>query len=344
MTFNSLTLKKLAHTDPLAYGFAILPEVSRTFALGIETLSGSVKKAVMVGYLLCRMIDTIEDDPSLSPEQKCAHLALFIECFHNQNKRLEMNQMSAQLTGLPAHVFLVEHTSVVFDIFHTLSVRTQNTLKTWVFEMAQGMMFFVNRDGNALRIQSFEDYQSYCYYVAGTVGFMLTELWQEYGSKINTEIRDTLLAKASAFGMGLQTINILKDVTWDKEQENAIYVPLEMLTEFGCNHTTMWDLENKEKSQLVLQKMLDFAQTSLLASVDYVKAIPILNLRIRFFCIFPLLLAFVTLRELKRAPTLLAPETKIKVTRQEVKKIKRQSMLSALNNRILDGVLKQVLK
>lgn len=342
MNFNPSTLEQLAHTNPLAYGFSILPAVSRTFALGIEALSGPLKNGVMVGYLLCRIIDTIEDDASLSPKQKCAYFETFIECFDDPSKIVEMAQASAQLTGDPAHVFLVKHTSAVFHIFQTLTPNTQNALKTWVFEMAQGMMFFVNRDGNALRIQSFEDYQTYCYYVAGTVGFMLTELWKEYGCNMDGQIYETLLAKASAFGAGLQTINILKDVVWDKEQENAIYVPLEMLAELGCDHTTMWDPENREKSQAVLQKMLDFAQTSLTASIDYVKAIPKRNLRIRFFCVFPLLLAFATLRELKRAPTLLTPERKIKVTRQEVKRIKRQSMLIALSNRMLDRILKQV--
>ena len=47
-----------------AYSFArgIISRVSRTFAIGISVLPGDLRKAVLTGYLLCRIADTIEDD------------------------------------------------------------------------------------------------------------------------------------------------------------------------------------------------------------------------------------------------------------------------------------------
>ena len=48
----------------------ILAEVSRTFALTIPKLPDNLVVAVSNAYLLCRIADTIEDDPDLSFSQK----------------------------------------------------------------------------------------------------------------------------------------------------------------------------------------------------------------------------------------------------------------------------------
>ena len=49
---------------------AILPSVSRTFALSIRLLPGALNDAVLVSYLLCRIADTIEDDHAATVERK----------------------------------------------------------------------------------------------------------------------------------------------------------------------------------------------------------------------------------------------------------------------------------
>ena len=54
----------------LAYQKAILGSVSRTFALTIPLLPPSIEKVVGNTYLLCRIVDTIEDAADLKPETK----------------------------------------------------------------------------------------------------------------------------------------------------------------------------------------------------------------------------------------------------------------------------------
>ena len=49
-----------------AYQDEILPHVSRTFALTIPQLPAALRTAVTNAYLLCRIADTIEDEPALS--------------------------------------------------------------------------------------------------------------------------------------------------------------------------------------------------------------------------------------------------------------------------------------
>src|SRR5258708_35529242 len=55
----------------------ILPHVSRTFALTIPQLPMGLRTAVTCAYLLCRIADTIEDEPALTPPETLAFLQRF---------------------------------------------------------------------------------------------------------------------------------------------------------------------------------------------------------------------------------------------------------------------------
>jgi farnesyl-diphosphate farnesyltransferase len=52
------------------YQSDILVHVSRTFALTIPELPAGLRETVTCAYLLCRIADTIEDEPTLSAEDK----------------------------------------------------------------------------------------------------------------------------------------------------------------------------------------------------------------------------------------------------------------------------------
>ena len=56
------------------------------------------------------------------------------------------------------------------------------------------------------------EYREYCYYVAGTVGCMLTELWYEHAPSVGKPEFAKLWDKCRQFGEALQTVNILKDI------------------------------------------------------------------------------------------------------------------------------------
>jgi farnesyl-diphosphate farnesyltransferase len=56
--------------EDLAYQKTILRSVSRTFALTIPLLPAPIEKVVGNTYLLCRIVDTIEDAANLSVSKK----------------------------------------------------------------------------------------------------------------------------------------------------------------------------------------------------------------------------------------------------------------------------------
>ena len=59
------------------YQDQILPHVSRTFALTIPQLPPALCTPVTNAYLLCRIADTIEDEPALSAPETLAFLSRF---------------------------------------------------------------------------------------------------------------------------------------------------------------------------------------------------------------------------------------------------------------------------
>jgi hypothetical protein len=60
--------KSQSHQDD--YNQQILQRVSRSFALTIPCLPPELSGTTSIAYLLCRIVDTIEDEKSLSVPQK----------------------------------------------------------------------------------------------------------------------------------------------------------------------------------------------------------------------------------------------------------------------------------
>lgn len=324
-----------AYQEAVNYCYNILPKVSRSFAIGIEFLTGDLQKSVLVGYLLCRILDTIEDDKELSWEKKESYLKEFKFCFTNTALISKYQTLSTKLTGDKFHIELVNNLDKVFIIYQTLKFETQEALQRCVIEMANGMAYFVKLYPKGIRISSTAEYKEYCYYVAGTVGILLTELWVLYGRNLNPVDLSRLNSTAVLFGEALQTVNILKDVAWDAAHENSIYIPLDILSQYGLTHENFLAPLSKVKAESVIKQMIALASKDIDSSLKYAQAIPLANFRIRFFCIFPLLLAIATLVKIEKAENMLHPEKVIKVTRKQVAFIKIYAIFASLFNFLL---------
>jgi farnesyl-diphosphate farnesyltransferase len=75
---------------------------------------------------------------------------------------------------------LIQNSPSVFAVFSDLPVTTRTIISECVLEMAAGMKKTVNRQlsQKALHyLQTMTELEEYCYYVAGTVGMMLTKLF-----------------------------------------------------------------------------------------------------------------------------------------------------------------------
>ncbi|MCU0649002.1 MAG: phytoene/squalene synthase family protein [Gemmatimonadaceae bacterium] len=321
---------------------SILPEVSRTFALGIKALPGPLGHAVLDAYLLCRIADTVEDAPDVDPEVKSAHFDDMLGAFTDRDALARFLAGVAALPGEPAHLTLTRNADLVFAHFAELPPRTRDVVIRWVTEMVEGMRKFVRLYPQGIRIQTLDEYREYCYYVAGTVGYMLTDLWREHSPTIDERAYATLRERSRAFGEALQTVNILKDVAVDVEKENSIYVPEQLLRAEGSSQARLLAPELLSANRRALGALIQLAWNDLDEARAYLLLIPRRAVTIRLFCVLPLLLAYATLRDLAASTAMLRPGGSVKITRREVKSLLVTGAMLVCSNRALHRLVERV--
>lgn len=299
----------------------VLPRVSRTFALSVRVLPGTLGTAVLAAYLICRIADTVEDAPHLPAEEKAALLDVLATALANPAIGRTFPHRAAGIGDDDAHVDLVMHSDHVFALYHSLPPATRGHVARWVEEMLRGMKKFVLLYPQGIRIQTLEEYREYCYYVAGTVGYMLTDLWQEHTPSIRPALYQKLRERCRAFAEALQTVNILKDVARDAEHENSIYVPADALRSHGSSHDTILSPPHLTRNREALGALIRLAWQDLDEALDYLVLLPRRAFSIRLFCVLPLLFAFATMRELTRSTAMLVSGGHVKISRGEVRKL-----------------------
>src|SRR5580700_11080619 len=96
---------------------SLLPRVSRTFALGIKMLPSRLEMPVRLGYLLCRIADTVEDDLKLAPERKAQLLDEFLTCFDDPQRADTFGDAIEELTSSDDYIDLVAANGEVFALY-----------------------------------------------------------------------------------------------------------------------------------------------------------------------------------------------------------------------------------
>jgi farnesyl-diphosphate farnesyltransferase len=248
-------------------------------------------------------------------------LDLLLASFSSAQALSEFRERAASLRGEPAHLELTSNAHLVFAHFAQLPQGTRDIVRHWVTEMVTGMRKFVLLYPDGIRIQTLEEYKEYCYYVAGTVGYLLTDLWHEHSPSIGESQHRVLRERCRAFAEALQTVNILKDVAVDAERENSIYVPEQLLREHGSTHASILDGAHLPRNHSALAKLIQLAWADLEEARAYLLLIPRRAVSIRLFCILPLLLAYATLRDLAGSTAMLLPGGSVKISRREVKSL-----------------------
>ena len=211
----------------------ILPHVSRTFALTIPQLPMPLRATVADAYLLCRIADTIEDEPALSAPERRIFLQRFTAVVSGTESAAPLaREVAARVTErtLPAERELVANMERVVATARLSQQR--GTIVRCIKLMCDGMHHF-QRTASVRGLARSTDLDSYCYYVAGVVGEMLTDLFCDHSPEIAAR-RATLDELAASFGEGLQLTNILKDF-WEDRSRGACWLPQEVFTRYGVD-------------------------------------------------------------------------------------------------------------
>jgi farnesyl-diphosphate farnesyltransferase len=337
-----MLLENTSVTDKDRRTRLMLPRVSRTFALGVKLLPSRIELPVRLGYLLCRIADTVEDDLALDASRKAELLDAFMECFDDAAAADAYGDSVRELTANDDYIELVGSSGEVFSLYRTLDRTSQAILKHWIGEMVRGMRQFVVEHPDGIRISSVDEFHTYCYFVAGTVGHLLTELWHQHSAAVDARVYARLLEDCEAFGEALQTVNILKDIPWDAERENAIYIPSDLLRAAGSEQTAILHDDRRSANLAAIRPLMRLANDDLERALRYIEHLPLSALRIRLFCALPTLFAVATMREIERTDAMLHTGGAVKISRAEVKALIVASSTSTLTNRSLRWLVDRV--
>jgi 4,4'-diapophytoene synthase len=301
-----------------AYQEHILQGVSRTFALTIPQLPEELAGVVSNAYLLCRIADTIEDDKDMAFEQKKVFAERFIEVVAG-NKASESFARELHPLLSPSasddERDLINNTAAVIRITHSFNPRQRQALERCVRLMADGMAHYQESNvKNGLKDQS--DMDMYCYYVAGVVGEMLTELFCDYSKEINQH-NDALMRLAVSFGQGLQMTNILKDI-WEDQDRDMCWLPRDVFEKYGLDLSRLSEGKQTPGFEQALQKLIGVARSHLANALRYTLLIPAHEIGIRRFCLWALGMAVLTLRKINNNPDFNAGQ-QVKISRRSVK-------------------------
>jgi len=319
---------------------AMLPRVSRTFALCIRFLPDDVRRPVLLSYLLCRVADTIEDAPDLDPPTKQQLLDRFALSLVEPGLDLSPLAVAMGGRGDPDAVLTARAQGVV-ALFHEYPSNVQAAVIPWVTEMCRGMAEFATREprsldgGEQLRgLETEKDLDRYCYYVAGTVGHLLTALFATLRPRITSEAAVRLDALAEDFGGGLQLVNILADVARDR-QRGVSFVPESVCREAGIEALDLLSPEDHSRSRQALQQLSARARQRLRKAREYCLTMPRTEYQLRLFCLVPYYLALRTLRALEQEPRYPTAGLRVKVGRSAVYRTVAAARVCAASNHLL---------
>ncbi|MXX07649.1 MAG: squalene/phytoene synthase family protein [Gammaproteobacteria bacterium] len=324
----------------LQYQAAVLPDVSRTFALTIPTLPSRLALVVTNAYLLCRIADTIEDDPRLDFSQKEANLGRFLATVKGQE---DASAFSAAVTSLlsptipPAEIELMRNVDRVVGVTHSFTEAERRILERCVSVMCFDMPKF-QRNSSLAGLRDLPELDAYCYAVAGVAGEMLVDLFCIQCPELE-ESRPELRSLAVSFGQGLQMTNILKDV-WADHERGACWLPRSVFGDGGLSLENLKENHRSGEFQNGLQTLIGIAHGHLGNAMEFTCRIPAREAGIRRFCLWALGLAVLTLRKIQRNPHFTSSD-QVKISRRSVRATVFATKIMLRSNRGLRWLFRQ---
>lgn len=310
--------------DDWAFCRESLVAVSRTFSKPIQMLPGELETAVTCGYLLCRVADTIEDHTAVPAARREPLFASFLDVIERGAPPRGLSIAFDEIEGTDAELTLARNLPRVMRVFWSLSAPVQQILTRWVGEMARGMNLYVHREPGAdgfTALYTIEDLERYCYYVAGTVGHMLTELFaHSLGAELGPAELAELRHHAESFGAGLQLVNILKDVTDDRERRWS-FIPRAACERVGIDIENLTKPALRARAHEAVAPIFDVAEQRLERALAYALLIPKEQRGIRLFCLLPLWMAALTLVHGRGNDAMFVVGEEVKISREEVERV-----------------------
>lgn len=296
-----------------------LAQHSRTFAIPIAMLQAPLEQGVTAAYLLCRVADTVEDNPHATPRERETLFRCLLDVLDGSRDAGDFIEGCERVRGFTSNeLSLMAGLPRVLRVFR--EAPGHENAARWIGELIRGMGIYAQRlpdpDDGVTSLTTIADLNRYCYFVAGTIGHLLSELFCAQLA-LPAAARQRLQQFAEGFGRGLQLVNILRDMSGDLERR-VCFVPRAELARFDLQPTDIVNPASARRVRPALDPMFHLAERSLEEALEYVLAIPAQARDVRCFCLVPLWLAVATLRHCEVDARLLDPNERVKLSRAQV--------------------------
>jgi farnesyl-diphosphate farnesyltransferase len=207
--------------------FRFLNATSRSFSTVIQELNHELLVPVTLFYLVLRGLDTIEDDMTIPLDKKVG----LLRNFHNT---MEVDGWQFHESNEKDRELLEKFDNVIVEL-KRIKPPHYEIIKDMCQKMGNGMADYAQNDKIIKEgVQTVEDYELYCHYVAGLVGEGLTRLF------LASELAHPKLADrpnlTESMGQFLQKTNIIRDIREDWDDGRRWWPK-----EIWSNHVDEWE-------------------------------------------------------------------------------------------------------
>lgn len=205
----------------------MLDLTSRSFAVVIQELNPELLVPIALFYLVLRGLDTIEDDMTIPLEKKIPLLRDF-------HKNMEIDGWQFHGSN-EKDKELLEKFDVVITELKKVKPQYYTIIKDVSNKMGNGMADYAQNDEMIKKgVQTIDEYELYCHYVAGLVGEGLTRLFVE--SELGNPKLSERPSLTESMGQFLQKTNIIRDIREDWQDGRRWYPK-----EIWSRHVDKWD-------------------------------------------------------------------------------------------------------
>jgi farnesyl-diphosphate farnesyltransferase len=312
------------HGTPKALLSSLLREVSRSFYRTLRVLPPAIRPQISLAYLFARTSDTIADTELVPLEGRLGALDTLRGRIQGLNEKpVELGEL-ARHQGASAERVLLENCERTLRLLKNLSSGDLQMLRDVLAVITSGQELDLHRFANAsadqvIALGTDAELEDYTYRVAGCVGEFWTKMCRVHLFPRALLNETELMVKAVMFGKGLQLVNILRDLPADL-RKGRCYLPLEALAQAALAPLDLMLPSNEPRLRPVYNRYLKRADDYLETGWAYTELLPRRCVRVRLACAWPLLIGRETL-VLLRTNNVLEPHQRIKISRQQVKKI-----------------------
>ncbi|EYE94773.1 bifunctional farnesyl-diphosphate farnesyltransferase/squalene synthase [Aspergillus ruber CBS 135680] len=228
--------KEKDETETQKTCFKFLDKTSRSFSAVIKELHPELLLPVCLFYLILRGLDTIEDDTSIPLATKEPLLRDFKDFLEQDGWTFNGNRPEEKDREL-----LVQFHNIITE-FKNLKPAYKEIIRDITDKMGNGMADYARKaESDDASVVTIEQYDLYCYYVAGLVGEGLTRLF------IEAEFGNPALLKRErlhkSMGLFLQKTNIIRDIREDNDDGRRFW-PKEIWSKHVDNFDDLFKPEN----------------------------------------------------------------------------------------------------